>query len=149
MKIFKLLGMAILAIVMSVGFIACSSDDDNYQEETGNNISKTIIGQWKSERIETSVDETTFDTSDKTLNGELFMYFTFNNDGTGHEIMADTNSKSDYTFEIIDGYLYTHYTTTSWKYKIIKSSKDVIFLARVRQEWYGETTWYYCKLVRI
>lgn len=57
MKIFKLLGMAILAIVMSVGFIACSSDDDN--EDGGNNTS--LVGKWKSEWIGETADEKTFD----------------------------------------------------------------------------------------
>ena len=43
MKTFKLIGMALLAIVMSVNFTACSSDDDEPKEDT-----KTpITGVWK------------------------------------------------------------------------------------------------------
>ena len=59
MKIFKFISMALLAIVMSVGFIACSSDDDN--EEGGNNTS--LVGKWKSEWIGETADEKTFDTT--------------------------------------------------------------------------------------
>lgn len=44
MKVIKFFSMALLAIVMSVGFIACSSDDDN--DEGGNNAS--LVGKWKS-----------------------------------------------------------------------------------------------------
>ncbi len=44
MKTFKLIGMALLAIVMSVSFIACSSDDDDNQETTSISLAGTT---WK------------------------------------------------------------------------------------------------------
>ena len=47
MKTFKLIGMALLAIVMSFNFTACSSDNDPQQDENNTtDLSKAIIGTW-------------------------------------------------------------------------------------------------------
>lgn len=40
MKQFRLLGMALLALVMSVGFVACSSSDDDDNNGGGNSTKK-------------------------------------------------------------------------------------------------------------
>lgn len=55
---------------MSVGFIACSSDNDN--EETGNNTS--LIGKWKAERYDASFDKKTFDLSNTEVKEEWSYY---------------------------------------------------------------------------
>lgn len=41
MKTLRFIGMAISAIIMSVNFIACSSDDNNDNENTN------LLGTWK------------------------------------------------------------------------------------------------------
>ena len=69
MKTFKLIGMALLAIVMSISFIACSSDNDD-NKETATSLSGTT---WKV----TSVDNAGSDFKNAT--GTTV---TFNSDGT-------------------------------------------------------------------
>lgn len=103
MKIIKFFCMALFAIVMSVGFIACSSDDDN--EVGGNNAS--FVGKWKSaylklpyhydefgQYIEDPMDENSLDLNDTTVDN-VYMYYTFNNDGTGYDVYY-TGDKNDF-----------------------------------------------------
>ena len=45
MKTFRLIGMALLAVVMCVNFASCSSDDDSTEEDV-TDLSKIIIGTW-------------------------------------------------------------------------------------------------------
>lgn len=45
MKTIRLIGMAILAIIMSVNIIACSSDDNNDSEKQ--QITANLLGTWK------------------------------------------------------------------------------------------------------
>ena len=49
MKTLRFIGMAVIAVIMSVNFMACSDDDDEDDKQ-----SNTIIGTW----------EVTGDTSD-------------------------------------------------------------------------------------
>lgn len=138
MKIIKFFCMALFAIVMSVGFIACSSDDDN--EVGGNNAS--FIGKWKSaylklpyhydefgQYIEDPMDENSLDLNDTTVDN-VYMYYTFNNDGTGYDVYH-TGDKNDFDWGILDGKLYTYYKSGySTYYRIIKVSRNVIYVQR-------------------
>ena len=138
MKIIKFFCMALFAIVMSLGFIACSSDDDN--EVGGNNAS--FIGKWKSaylklpyhydefgQYIEDPMDENSLDLNDTTVDN-VYMYYTFNNDGTGYDVYH-TGDKNDFDWEILDGKLYTYYKSGySTYYRIIKVSRNVIYVQR-------------------
>lgn len=45
MKTFRLIGIALLAIVLCVNFTSCSSDDDSTEEDV-TDLSKIIIGTW-------------------------------------------------------------------------------------------------------
>ena len=45
MKTFRLIGMALFAVLMCVNYASCSSDDDPTEEST-TDLSKTIIGVW-------------------------------------------------------------------------------------------------------
>ena len=45
MKTLKFIGMALLAIIMSVNLVACSSDDNNDSEEQQTSIN--LLGTWK------------------------------------------------------------------------------------------------------
>lgn len=44
MKTFRLIGIAIMAILISVNFASCSSDDD---EEETNSEYKALLGSWQ------------------------------------------------------------------------------------------------------
>lgn len=149
MKVFKIFSMALFAIIMSVGFIACSSDDDN--EESGK-ITKIVVGKWKVEYIypkyhydtngnyvEDSIDENTFDTND-TNTKNVDLYFTFNTDGTGYYVEKNDGSKSDFTYEFIEGVLYVYRGTSSyaWRYKIVKNSKNVLYMKRIESGTYAK-----------
>lgn len=126
MKIFKLLGMAILAIVMSVGFIACSSNDDN--EDGGNNTS--LVGKWKSEWIGETADEKTFDLNNTDVD-EVYSYYTFNSDGTGYELYNGSH-RYEIKWEVLDGVLYVYYDSGSTEsFKILKSNKKVMYVQRL------------------
>ena len=95
MKVLKFLSMALLAIVMSVGFIACSSDDDN----DGGSNNTSLVGKWKSAWIGENADEKTFDLNNTDVD-EVYSYYTFNSDGTGYElctmVLADMKSSGKY-----------------------------------------------------
>ncbi len=43
MKTLRFIGVALLAVLMSVGFSACGGDDDN----GGNNYKSLIVGKWR------------------------------------------------------------------------------------------------------
>lgn len=138
MRIIKFLSMALFAIVMSVGFIACSSDDGN--DEGGNNAS--LVGKWKSaylslphhydefgNYIEDPMDENSLDLNDTKVD-DVYMYYTFNNNGTGYDVYYK-GDKDDFDWEMLDGKLYTYYKSGySTYYRIIKVSKNVIYVQR-------------------
>lgn len=125
MKTFKLFGMALLAIIMSVGFIACSSDDDN--EETGGNTS--LVGKWKSEWLGETADEKTFDLNNTEV-AEVYSYYTFNSDGTGYELYNGTR-RYEIQWEILDEVLYVHFDGSTDRFKILKSNKKVMYVQRL------------------
>ena len=69
MKTLRLIGMALLAIVMSVSFIACSSDDNDDKE-----ASTSLVGTtWK---------VTSVDNADEDFDGWTNVTATFNENGT-------------------------------------------------------------------
>ena len=69
MKTLRLIGMALLVIVMSVSFIACSNDDDDNKE-----ASTSLVGTtWK---------VTSVDNADDDLNDWTNVTVTFNENGT-------------------------------------------------------------------
>lgn len=63
MKTFRMIGMAIIAVLMCANFTACSSDDDDPAEEPTTNLSKAIIGTWEQD----GDDDIMVVKSDKTL----------------------------------------------------------------------------------
>mgnify|MGYP004511522351 FL=1 len=93
MKTLKLIGMALLAIVMSVSFIACSNDDDDDKE-----ASTSLVGTtWK---------VTSVDNADEDFNGWTNVTATFNEDGT-------------VTFNPNAGWNYTRWTLNDKTLKIV------------------------------
>ena len=92
MKTFKLVGMALLAVVMSISFIACSSDNDD-NKETATSLSGTT---WKVVSVDN--DEDSKDWIGSTA--------TFNADGT-------------VTFKPANGWTYTRWTLNGNTLKIV------------------------------
>lgn len=127
MKIFKMLGMALLAIIVSVGFIACSCDDDN--EETGSNTS--LVGKWKAERYDVSVDEKTFDLSNTEVK-EVWSYYTFNSDGTGNWLILENTRRYDIQWEVLDGDIWIYFGGSSNRFKVLKSNKNVMLVKSMK-----------------
>lgn len=93
MKTLRLIGMALLAIVMSVSFIACSNDDDDNKE-----ASTSLVGTtWK---------VTSVDNADENFNGWTNVTATFNENGT-------------VTFNPNTGWNYTRWTLNDKTLKIV------------------------------
>lgn len=82
MKTLRFIGMAIVAIIMSVNFVACSDDDDD----------NPIVGVWQN------------DDEDEHLR------LTFNADGTGEEYLFWDNDSESYRHQFI--YTYDSATST-------------------------------------
>ena len=93
MKTFKLIGMALLAVVMGISFIACSSDNDD-NKETTTSLSGTT---WK---------VVTVDNGDEEFNGWTGSTATFNADGT-------------VAFNPANGWTYTRWTLNGNTLKIV------------------------------
>ena len=110
MKTLRFIGMAIVAIIMSVNFVACGDDDDD----------NPIVGTWRSE-----VDSYGYSDS-----------FTFNTDGSGiwQEFKGDKQTDSDsfkysvdgdkITFTWTDGEIYTSTFSISGNRLTIKDNED-------------------------
>ena len=77
----RFIGMAVIAVIMSVNFMACSDDDDEDDKQ-----SNTIIGTW----------EVTGDTSDEEYN-DIGDIYTFYSDGTGLLEWVDNSGKDSST----------------------------------------------------
>ena len=109
MKTLRFIGMAVVAIIMSVNFVACSDDDDD----------NPIVGTWRSEVSNNSYDS-----------------FTFNTDGSGiwqeyrnnNQIDSDTFKYSidgdKITFTWADGEIYTSTFSISDSRLTIKDGED-------------------------
>lgn len=112
MKTFRMIGMALFAVLMCVNLASCSSDDDDDVQVPED---FTIIGTWK--MIEG-------DDMDQ-------WFIVFNEDGTGHEswIYGEYSDESTFTyrFDSEDLIIYTQYPNEApriWEITKI-SGKDV------------------------
>lgn len=63
MKTFRMVGMALFAVLMCVNFAACGGSDDDPTEEPTTDLSKIIIGTW----VQDGDDDIMVIKSDKTL----------------------------------------------------------------------------------
>ena len=94
MKYLKFLGMALIAIIMSIGFVACGSDDDNDNNNPQptnptTEVQKTLFGTtWK---ITTCVDK-----------DFIGVVCTFNSDNT---MIFNPSKWSKTTYSVSDGNL--------------------------------------------
>lgn len=127
MKTLRLIGMALIAIVMSVNFVACSDDDDE----------NPLFGTWVSVYTENSVEYKEVET--------------FNSDGTGSSAYYE-NGKIDkegvrnfkYAFDEstkILTYIWADGDTYAMRVKELTSSK-LVLVDDVDDEGNGEVTTY-------
>ena len=94
MKTLRLIGMAIVAIMMSVNFAACSDDDD---EEDNRPLAEKLIGHWVLTYEEGFIDSEYPDDDEAWSHApkdecEYFGNFTFRADGTYSEYDLDGTS---------------------------------------------------------
>ena len=95
MKTFKLVGMALLAIMMSFSLAACSDDDDEF----GNATKETLVGEWQqtwSKGYDIYDGE-----KDEWDEASTYYHIVFNEDGTGYDYEADEPGyKDDFTWQL-------------------------------------------------
>ena len=89
MKTFKLIGMALLAILMCANFTACS-DDDNPKEEITNSELKLLIGNWDMAKTSNNL----YITSSFTFKSDFTYSYTYAEDGD-----SDTVYRGKFTFD--------------------------------------------------
>ena len=113
MRTFRLIGMTLLMIMLTVNFTACSDDDDNELSLPVDNTLELLIGTWEG-----------------TGEGEIL---TFNKDNTYTKQSEDYTQSG--TFEYFPNrYMFvTYYTTTNWGeentiYTVVKITKEELYL---------------------
>lgn len=95
MKTLRLIGMAIVAIIMSVNFAACGDDDE---EEDNRPLAEKLIGHWVLTYEEGFIKDSEYPDDDEAWSHapkdecEYFGNFTFRADGTYSEYDLDGTS---------------------------------------------------------
>lgn len=93
MKTLRLIGMAIVAIIMSVNFAACGDDDE---EEDNRSLSEKLIGHWVLTYEEGFIKEANYPDYEWSYapkeEYEYFGHFTFRADGTYSQYDLDGTS---------------------------------------------------------
>ena len=115
MRTFRLIGMTLLMIMLTVNFTACSDDDDNELSLPVDNTLELLIGTWE---------------GTGEVEGEIL---TFNKDNTYTKQSEDYTQSG--TFEYFPNrYMFvTYYTTTTWGeentiYTVVKITKEELYL---------------------
>ena len=115
MRTFRLIGMTLLMIMLTVNFTACSDDDDNELSLPVDNTLELLIGTWE---------------GTGEVEGEIL---TFNKDNTYTKQSEDYTQSG--TFEYFPNrYMFvTYYTTTNWGeedtiYTVVKITKEELYL---------------------
>lgn len=114
MRTFRLIGMTLLMIMLTVNFTACSDDDDNELSLPVDNTLELLIGTWE---------------GTGEVAGRLFK---FNEDYTySYDYSNETENG---TFEYFPNrYMFVTYYTTDWGeentiYTVVKITKDELYL---------------------
>lgn len=121
MKTFRMIGMALFAVLMCVNFTSCSSEDED-EVEIPEDFS--IIGTWK--MIEGDMDSWTI---------------TFLEDGTGYERWTDGgytgDSTFDYRLDLENLKLYTQYPDEApriWEFVKITNTEATMLYSIIDEE---------------
>ena len=118
MRTFRLIGMTLLMIMLTVNFTACSDDDDDNELSLPvDNTLELLIGTWE---------------GTGEVAGRLFK---FNEDYTYSYDTPYSNETENGTFEYFPNrYMFvTYYTTTNWGeentiYTVVKITKEELYL---------------------
>ena len=121
MKTFRLIGMTLLMIMLTVNFTACSDDDDNELSLPVDNTLELLIGTWE---------------GTGEVAGRLFK---FNEDYTYSYDTPYSNETENGTFEYFPNrYMFVTYYTNDWGqgdwkeeniiYTIVKITEDELIL---------------------
>ena len=114
MRTFRLIGMTLLMIMLTVNFTACSDDDDNELSLPVDNTLELLIGTWE---------------GTGEVEGEIL---TFNKDNTYTE-KGENDTQND-TFEYFPNrYMFVTYYTNDWGeentiYTVVKITKEELYL---------------------
>mgnify|MGYP000398138003 FL=1 len=114
MRTFRLIGMTLLMVMLTVNFTACSDDDDNELSLPVDNTLELLIGTWQG----------TGEAEGETL--------TFNKDNTYTEQSEDYTQSG--TFEYFPNrYMFVTYYTTDWGeentiYTVVKITEKELYL---------------------
>ena len=114
MRTFRLIGMTLLMVMLTVNFTACSDDDDNELSLPVDNTLEVLIGTWQG----------TGEAEGETL--------TFNKDNTYTEQSEDYTQSG--TFEYFPNrYMFVTYYTTDWGeentiYTVVKITEKELYL---------------------
>ena len=118
MRTFRLIGMTLLMVMLTVNFTACSDDDDDNELSLPvDNTLELLIGTWE---------------GTGEVAGRLFK---FNEDYTYRYDTPYSNETENGTFEYFPNrYMFvTYYTTTNWGeentiYTVVKITKEELYL---------------------
>ena len=118
MRTFRLIGMTLLMVMLTVNFTACSDDDDDNELSLPvDNTLELLIGTWE---------------GTGEVAGRLFK---FNEDYTYSYDTHYSNETENGTFEYFPNrYMFvTYYTTTNWGeentiYTVVKITKEELYL---------------------
>ncbi|RHM15568.1 hypothetical protein DWZ77_21430 [Phocaeicola vulgatus] len=118
MRTFRLIGMTLLMVMLTVNFTACSDDDDDNELSLPvDNTLELLIGTWE---------------GTGEVAGRLFK---FNEDYTYSYDTPYSNETENGTFEYFPNrYMFvTYYTTTNWGeentiYTVVKITKEELYL---------------------
>lgn len=114
MRTFRLIGMTLLMIMLTVNFTACSDDDDNELSLPVDNTLELLIGTW----------EGTGEAEGETL--------TFNKDNSYTEISGNETLSGRFEY-FPNRYMFVTYYTTDWGkentiYTVVKITKEELYL---------------------
>ena len=131
MKTFKLVGMALLAIMMSFSLAACSDDDD----DNAGGISASIVGEWQQTWAKGYEKYYEFPEDNDEWDEASDIYrIVFNNDGTGVQYADEGNTTYEYkfTWKLNGNTLYTEMSeggyVETYESKVVQLTKDVLKL---------------------
>lgn len=115
MKTLRLIGMALIAVIMCVNFVACSDDED----ESGNAAS--LIGTWKIEKVATNGVEEEWDGYPYFIVTDTHCYYT-------DEEGIEKSDYSTYTYDVKSKVMHCKYVNhdIEWDIKVLSLSNSTV-----------------------
>ena len=130
MKTLRLIGMAIIAVIMSVNFVACDDDEDS------DNVS--LIGKWKVDRyIDATNGVTTHYTYQDWIDDGGYPYLVFEEKDTYCiDVDGSIEEYSSYIYDENSKVLIENNGYSEYKYEVISLAKNKLIL-----RYYGVNGW--------